>query len=1045
MKKIIRKFWGIGIIVVLLSSLLVAAVPVSAADPLNWEAKTDAPAAIPFAVLAPGTDVVDFAVNGMTMYAVTGVAPGAGTKAVMQSTSGGAMWTDVSTRMPASGDIGTADFVTMAPDDPTFIVVADATPAAGLCAAISTNGGATWSSMGAVRSSTNVNVTGVKGVTISPIVTGGFRYIAIYGTAGADLPGLYYYNYGPGIGSWKNACLGAVPDFVTPPVLGAGAVAYDNVVAFQFSPNFPSDFMAVAVMEDVGTLATGAVDYHILSFNSFKWDTPVAAQHPKNIYTGSGVLVTPGLTVNKASLALLPDYDGSDESLRIAFVAASITDGTTGLEVGGVWRCFDGAPAAGRVFGSVAGLGPGIASIAYDGTNLAAGAYLTNGVWRSADSLAATPTFLGGRNYKQIGVSDPAVNDTVIVKFDGTTLYGAKIGNASAISKSADYGNTWADYTLLDNAITVADDIWMSATGDPWYLASHDATTTAVFRIAARAVTRVLCVYPADAAAFILRGISSDANVIYAADTTALANIFYTADGGVSRWYKRIAPATIADLAVESQSVIYIGATAGITVYKSTNGGFTWGLPVNCKLTGANTVYSMLSLGDSKLIVGGTAGGVVYSTDGGTTWTATLGVAGGVNIMVAASGLAADNYIFAADKATNAVYRSLIGPTNPAGEFKTMNMLAVVAAETNTGIALTNGVLYVVAASATTTYLSRTLAPTIPGGYTWSRFAEATPALTRTLALPPAFRVSSGAPGDIMLYGIDTIAQGVYYFQDTLALNSPTLTGPADKALVQLTSALLGTSQNVNFTWNKLSFATHYNLAIALDAGFTQPVAIAAPANPIFNPGPIVSAIVPGGNFQPGITYYWRVQTNTPLFSVWSQTRSFTVQQVAASVPENASPINGATGISDKPSFSWSPVAGTTKYEFQLSDTTNFDIAMFSEKLANTGIQPAGLTLKAGKTYFWRVRAYEPNQGDWSSIANFTVAVPVTPPPTPIVTMAPTPTIIVTVPAAPAVTLTVPVQEEKVINPTYIWAIIIIGAVLVIAVIVLIVRTRRSV
>src|SRR4030042_4348496 len=60
MKKIIRKFWGIGLIVVLLSTLLVGALPVSAADPLNWEPKTDAPAAIPFAVLPPGTDVVDY-------------------------------------------------------------------------------------------------------------------------------------------------------------------------------------------------------------------------------------------------------------------------------------------------------------------------------------------------------------------------------------------------------------------------------------------------------------------------------------------------------------------------------------------------------------------------------------------------------------------------------------------------------------------------------------------------------------------------------------------------------------------------------------------------------------------------------------------------------------------------------------------------------------------------------------------------------------------------------------------------------------------------
>jgi hypothetical protein len=290
MKRIIRKFWGIALVVVMISTLLITVTPAAAADPLNWEYKIDQPSGL-FAGLNPGSDVVDYAVSGPTMYAVTGRVPLAvpvpGTPgALYQSASGGAMWTDISVRISALADIGTTDFVAMAPDDPNFVIVADATPAAGLCAAISTNGGATWSSMGIVQSSTAVAVTGVKGIAISPLVTGGFRYIAIYGTAGAGAPGLYYYSYGPGIGAWRNAALGAAPDFVTAPVNGTGVVAYDSVVAFQFSPNFPSDYMAAAVLEDTAVL--GAVDYHILSFNSFKWDTPVAAGYPVTVFNGTG-------------------------------------------------------------------------------------------------------------------------------------------------------------------------------------------------------------------------------------------------------------------------------------------------------------------------------------------------------------------------------------------------------------------------------------------------------------------------------------------------------------------------------------------------------------------------------------------------------------------------------------------------------------------------------------------------------------------------------------------------------------------------------------
>ncbi len=60
---------------------------------------------------------------------------------------------------------------------------------------------------------------------------------------------------------------------------------------------------------------------HLLSFNSLKWDAAFR-------YRISGTRYyryrCDAFTVAKASLALLPDYDGGDESLRIEFVGASI-------------------------------------------------------------------------------------------------------------------------------------------------------------------------------------------------------------------------------------------------------------------------------------------------------------------------------------------------------------------------------------------------------------------------------------------------------------------------------------------------------------------------------------------------------------------------------------------------------------------------------------------------------------------------------------------------------------------------------------------------
>ncbi len=1062
MKKFITKFWGVGLIVVLLSSLFIAAVPTSAADPLNWEMKVaDTPAAIPFAVLAPGTNIADYDINGMTMYAVTGVAPAPFSQAVMQSNNAGGWWSDISTRMPA--DIGTADYVAIAPDDPNVVVVADATPAAGLSAAITINGGTSWTSMGFIQDGTGTNLAGaLNGVTISPMVTGGVRYIAAYGSDAAGAASVFYYNYGAGVGAWRDATdAAAATDFVTGPVVHATAVAYDDVAAFEFSPNFPSDWMASAILVDNGTAAVGAVDYHILSFNSRTWDTAVATLYPIIIKNGSAA-ATPGITVNKADLALLPDYDGSDESLRIAFAGLTILDGTTAGPSGGIWRCYDNAPAV-KIYGSATlGQGTDIASVAFDGTNLAAGAYLTNNIFRSADPLATAPTFLPARTLKRIGIDDAAAFDTVLLKFDGETLYGGKIGDGSAISKSLDYGNTWNDYSLLDSSLTTIQDIYMTAGGNTWYLAATDGTKASVYRMSNFGVTRVLCELKG-ALNLILRGLDSDEDVIYAADMAGTV-IYYSADGGTGRWYKRssVPIAAIADLVVESAQVIYIGDPATVNVYKSVNAGFTWSLPMNCGLTGANTPFSMANLGENELVIGGTWGGVVYTADGGTTWRALLGVLNTFTpVYVAASGLGASDYVFAAETgaAVPAVWRCSLDPSNFLGEFKNMNAPAqgAATAEAITGIAYTDGVLYVLSsdatAGATSTYLNRTLAPTVPlavhPAFFWgTQWVEAGLDFTDFWAL----KTSGGAPGSIMLYAVDQgdppRTPNVYYYDDAVALGGPALIGPADNDRIDIVSPLTGAVAAVNFTWNRISLATGYDLFIALDDGFTElvvapPIPVGTVALP--NANDPVSRIQAGGTFLPGTTYYWRVAATLPIGSAFSETRSFVVQPTAASVPTIASPENGGSIDSTTPAFSWTPAAGATMYQFQLSTDPAFATTLMDEQLESAGILSSA-ALDRGTTYFWRVKALEPVDGDWSTVANFMIAEEAPAPAAPVVIeQVPAPVIEIP-PAPPANVIEIPpAPAPEQIAPAYIWAIIIIGAVLVIAVIVLVVRTRRQV
>jgi len=106
-----------------------------------------------------------------------------------------------------------------------------------------------------------------------------------------------------------------------------------------------------------------------------------------------------------------------------------------------------------------------------------------------------------------------------------------------------------------------------------------------------------------------------------------------------------------------------------------------------------------------------------------------------------------------------------------------------------------------------------------------------------------------------------------------------------------------------------------------------------------------------------------------------------------------------------------------------------------------------GSSFMPGYTYYWRVRVAGdgPIYSNWSEVRTFTIEeATVTPPvvieekPPEQITITP-PEVIVNVPP----TVTVPPATP--VTPGWIYAIVVIGAILLIAVIILIVRTRRAV
>ena len=192
-------------------------------------------------------------------------------------------------------------------------------------------------------------------------------------------------------------------------------------------------------------------------------------------------------------------------------------------------------------------------------------------------------------------------------------------------------------------------------------------------------------------------------------------------------------------------------------------------------------------------------------------------------------------------------------------------------------------------------------------------------------------------------------------------------------------------------------------------------------------------------------TYEWRARVlpGEPFSSRWSDTWTFgTALGASPWAPECIAPGNGDTGVPLSPAFSWESAKAADAFEFVLATDSAFTAVLVTETVSTDAFQPA-VTLEYDTNYYWKVRALKAAVAisRWSDISVFTTAAEV---------------------VAPAEVWTCPLdgltfdsqaalQAHNAaahapvvpLTPAYIWAIVIIGAILVIAVIVLIVTTRR--
>jgi hypothetical protein len=170
-------------------------------------------------------------------------------------------------------------------------------------------------------------------------------------------------------------------------------------------------------------------------------------------------------------------------------------------------------------------------------------------------------------------------------------------------------------------------------------------------------------------------------------------------------------------------------------------------------------------------------------------------------------------------------------------------------------------------------------------------------------------------------------------------------------------------------------------------------------------------------------------------------------------------PVNNISGWPANVSLLWEcPSDEITEFEIEIAFDSGFDEGWLyytltkssgswdEEDTINESLDGTSLTLET--TYYWHVKVTLPIESPWSDTWSFTIEKLEVPPPViikhlppqKITAKLPPPEITVEIPPV----VQVPPAPAPVV-PAYIWGIIVIGAILVIALIVLIVRTRQVV